>query len=75
VQKKDTSLEKIAAKTLGSGQKWPLIMEANPGLDPRKMRVNQKLRIPRLDAASSAAAGQLAHVPSGSGHLLNANGQ
>jgi hypothetical protein len=75
VQKTDTSLEKIAAKTLGSGQRWPLIKEANPGLDPRRMRVGQTLRIPWLDAPASAAAGQLAHVPSGTGHLLNANGQ
>jgi nucleoid-associated protein YgaU len=46
VQAGDTTLAKIAEKELGSSKEWPKIVEANPGLDPRKLRIGQKLIIP-----------------------------
>ncbi len=45
VQKGDT-LESIAVKELGGRKGVKRIIEANPGLDPSKMRLGQKLRIP-----------------------------
>jgi LysM repeat protein len=46
VQRGDTSLWKIASRTMGQGSRWPLIKEANPGLDPTRMKIGQVLRIP-----------------------------
>ena len=46
VQKGDT-LWNIAAKFYGDGQKWRDIVEANPGIDPKKLAVGQKIVIPK----------------------------
>ena len=40
------TLTSIAQKKLGSGANAPLLMKANPGVDPNKLRVGQKLVIP-----------------------------
>jgi len=72
VQKKDSSLRKIAAKTLGDGNRWKAIVEANPGLNPNRMRVGLVLRIPRLPSPV-AAGGALAEAP-GHGGLLGVTG-
>ena len=53
VQAGDTTLAKIAEKELGSSKDWPKIVEANPGLDPRKLRIGQKLIIPGKSGGSS----------------------
>jgi len=45
VQSGDT-LESIAVKELGGRKGVKRIIEANPGLDPSKMRLGQKLKIP-----------------------------
>lgn len=56
VQKGDSSLWKIASRTMGSGSRWPLIKEANPGLDPARMKIGQVLRIPLPSARPPASA-------------------
>ena len=40
------TLWSIAAKHLGSGQRWKEIVKVNPGLDPRKLRVGQVIKLP-----------------------------
>lgn len=45
VRKGDT-LTKIAAATLGDGNKWKVLVDANPGLDPRRLKIGQVIRIP-----------------------------
>lgn len=40
------TLEKIARRELGAGSRWPEIVQANPGLEPKRLKPNQKLRIP-----------------------------
>jgi 5'-nucleotidase len=46
VQKGDT-LWRIAAKLYGNGQRYRDIAAANPGIEPTRLRVGQKLLIPR----------------------------
>ena len=45
VQRGDT-MYGIAQKYYGSGLKWTVIRDANPGVDPNKMAVGTKLTIP-----------------------------
>ncbi|MBS3733512.1 MAG: LysM peptidoglycan-binding domain-containing protein [Phycisphaerae bacterium] len=45
VEKGDT-LWSIAKQIYGDGQKWRLIVEANPGLKPEALRIGQTLTIP-----------------------------
>jgi len=45
----------IAQRFLGSESKWTVIAKANPSIDPNRMRVGTKLRIPSKDFAASAA--------------------
>jgi nucleoid-associated protein YgaU len=51
------TLGSIAAKELGSKNKWKELQSANPGLDPRNLRAGQKIKIPgkKADAAVEAA--------------------
>ena len=53
VQSGDT-LTSIAQRFYGSGAKYPLIENANPGLDSYSLRIGKKIRIP--PAAGEAAA-------------------
>jgi nucleoid-associated protein YgaU len=53
VQAGDVTLAIIAEKELGSSKDWPKIVAANPGLDPRKLRIGQKLIIPGKSGGSS----------------------
>lgn len=46
VVKKGDSLREIAAATLGDAARWKDIVAANPGLQPNKLAVGQKLRLP-----------------------------
>lgn len=48
------TLESIALSQLGSKTAWKKIVDANPGLDARKLRIGQKLRIPGKTAAPAA---------------------
>jgi nucleoid-associated protein YgaU len=57
VQKGD-SLMRIAAKTLGSKERWTEIRDVNHGLDPHSLHVGQKLVIP----ASAKAGADAKHV-------------
>jgi LysM repeat protein len=43
-------LEDIAQSQLGSRGAWKKIVDANPGLDPKKLRIGQKLVIPGKSA-------------------------
>jgi len=45
IKKKDT-LWSIATTYLGSGKRWPEIVSANPGLNPKKLAVGQTIKIP-----------------------------
>ena len=45
IKKKDT-LWSIATTHLGSGKRWPEIVSANPGLNPKKLAVGQTIKIP-----------------------------
>jgi nucleoid-associated protein YgaU len=54
VQKND-SLKSIAAKELGSAKAFTRIQEANPGVDPHKLRIGQKLKIPGKDSGTDGA--------------------
>ena len=59
IQAGDT-LERISLKYYGTRHRWRPIVEANPGLDPRRMRPGRKILIPRL--AQEATAPRTAHV-------------
>ena len=45
IQKGDT-LSGVAKQRLGSANRWPEIVKANPGLNPKKLRVGQAIRLP-----------------------------
>lgn len=45
--KKNDNLYRIAAKMLGNGTRWPEIVDVNPGIDPNRLSVGQRLVIPR----------------------------
>jgi len=45
--KKGDTLWSIAKKHLGDGQRWRDIVAANPGLAPAKLRVGQKITLPK----------------------------
>jgi nucleoid-associated protein YgaU len=40
------TLWKIAASHYGDGKKWKEIVDANPGLDPTKLRIGQTITLP-----------------------------
>jgi len=42
----DDTLERIARREMGAGSLWPDILKANPGLDPKKLRPKQTVRVP-----------------------------
>ncbi len=44
--KKGDTLWSIAQRTYGNGQRWQDIVAANPGLDPKKLRVGQTIVLP-----------------------------
>jgi nucleoid-associated protein YgaU len=46
VVQKDDTLETIAKAELGARSRWPEIVKANEGLDPKKLKINQSLLIP-----------------------------
>jgi nucleoid-associated protein YgaU len=49
------TLETIAQSQLGSKTAWKKLVDANPGLDARKMRIGQKLKIPGKAPTTDAA--------------------
>ncbi|MCG3134841.1 MAG: hypothetical protein HMLKMBBP_02245 [Planctomycetes bacterium] len=54
VAKGDT-LMIIAKRELGASSKWPTLVEANPGLDPKRMKIGQVIKVP-VAAATAANA-------------------
>lgn len=55
--KSGDTLEAIARAELGSGQKWNAIVAANPGLDPKALKIGQKIKLPASGSAASGSAG------------------
>ncbi|HEX6882135.1 MAG TPA: LysM domain-containing protein [Planctomycetota bacterium] len=51
------TLSEIAQRELGSSRRWPEIVAANPGLDPARLHVGRKLRIPGAGSGTSSASG------------------
>jgi nucleoid-associated protein YgaU len=51
--KSGDTLEAIARAQLGDGQKWRAIVEMNPGLDPKALKVGQKLKMPAGGTATA----------------------
>lgn len=49
------SLWTIAESWFGNGSKWNLIQAANPGIDPDRLQVGKKLRMPPKDAVEASA--------------------
>ena len=62
VQKGDTP-SSIASKLLGKASLWTLIADANPGLDPKRMRIGQVLTIPARPDSGATAQRTAATVP------------
>ncbi|RLS22608.1 MAG: LysM peptidoglycan-binding domain-containing protein [Planctomycetota bacterium] len=60
--KSGDTLEGIARTQMGDGQKWQLIAAANPGLDPKALKIGQKITIP---ASTTTASKDKAAVPAG----------
>jgi nucleoid-associated protein YgaU len=64
--KKGDSMIRIAAKTLGSGNRWTEIQTLNGGLDPRNLRPGMKLVMPataKLENGGSTAPARAATKP------------
>ncbi|MDG1838587.1 MAG: LysM peptidoglycan-binding domain-containing protein [Phycisphaerales bacterium] len=49
------TLTSIAARTLGNGNKWQQLLDANPKIDPRSLRVGGTLRIPTITPSRPVA--------------------
>lgn len=61
--KSGDTLEGIARTQMGGGQKWQQIVAANPGLDPKALKIGQKITIP---TAGTATSQEKASAPAGS---------
>jgi nucleoid-associated protein YgaU len=63
--KSGDTLEGIARTQMGDGQKWQLIAAANPGLDPKALKIGQKITIPAstTTASKDKAAGSSTAAP------------
>ncbi len=53
----------IASRLLGSESKWTAIAKANPSVDPNRMKVGTKLRIPSKDSFASASSASPVSTP------------
>lgn len=54
--KSGDTLSSIAANYFGSAKQWQAIAKANPGMDPVKLAVGQKIRLPAKGTANPASA-------------------
>jgi nucleoid-associated protein YgaU len=63
--KSGDTLEGIARAQLGDGQKWKSIVEMNPGLDPKALKIGQKIKMP---AGGTASAKEASAPASGAGN-------
>jgi len=65
VIKSGDTLERIAQRTLGDGSKWRDIAKLNPGLDPTRLMVGQKIVLPQgAQQATPAPAPTPTRTPS-----------
>lgn len=51
------TLEAIARRELGDGQRWKAIVDANPGLDPKNLKIGRTITLPEGGGAAAAAGG------------------
>ena len=54
--KSGDTLEGIARAELGDGQRWKQIVEMNPGLDPKSLKIGKKIMLPVGASAGSGVA-------------------
>jgi len=59
------TLGEIAGRELGASRRWPEIVELNPGVDPRRLKVDSVLRLPMGSAPAAAPSGRTASRTSG----------
>jgi len=50
------TLSEIAQRELGSARRWQELVAANPGLDPSRLHVGRKLRVPGAASGAPASA-------------------
>ncbi len=60
--RKGETLQKIAARELGNASQWRLLLQSNPGLDPRKLQEGQELLIPAAAAAPVESSARKARL-------------
>lgn len=72
--KSGDTLEGIARAELGDGQRWRQIVEMNPGLDPKSLKIGRKITLPAgagtTTAAKPATASEAPATGSGSSYTV-----
>ena len=53
------SLQRIARRVLGDANRWAVLRDLNPGIDPLRLQVGDRLRVPAGAALEAAAAATL----------------
>jgi nucleoid-associated protein YgaU len=51
------TLEEIARRELGDGQRWRAIVDANPGLDPKALKIGRSIVLPEGGSVATSSAG------------------
>ena len=51
------TLEEIARRELGDGQRWRAIVDANPGLDPKTLKIGRSIVLPEGGSVAASSAG------------------
>lgn len=76
VQSSADTMWNLAKKYYGDGTKWTKIQQANGGIDPRSLRIGQRLIIPYKNGTKKVPENQLAlYDEVGEELILRANGQ
>jgi nucleoid-associated protein YgaU len=68
--KSGDTLEGIARAQLGDGQKWHAIVDLNPGLDPKALKVGQKIKLPAGGAPVAAESAKDAAKDAGNTYTV-----
>ena len=68
--KSGDTLESIARTQMGDGQKWQLITSANPRLDPKALKIGERITIPE---STTSASNDKAAAPAGSSPVAAPN--
>ena len=75
VQRGDT-LGKISARHLGTSNRWPELARANPGVDPKQLRIGTVINLPCAATAGQGSAASGAGTPlAGTRFLATLSGQ